>query len=76
VKKIKIISIRKASRWQNPKPKKVTQGKWFVEFDYGTMPRTIRMKIEFNKQKVVQEVYEIEFNKLLIEKFKPHYFKK
>ena len=49
------ISIRKAGRWQNPKPKKVTQGKWFVEFDYGTMLRTIRMKIEFPKQKVVQE---------------------
>ena len=57
------ISIRKAGRWQTPTPKKVTTGKWFVEFDYGTMLRTIRMRIEFPAKKVVQEVYEIELEK-------------
>ena len=57
------ISIRKAGRWQTPTPKKVTTNKWYVEFDYGTMLKTIRMKIEFPKRKVAQEVYEIELEK-------------
>lgn len=57
------ISIRKAGRWQTPVAKKTTTGKWYVEFDYGTTLRTIRMRIEFPRKKTVQEVYEIEFLK-------------
>ena len=57
------ISIRKAGKWQVPAVKKVTNGKWFIEFDYGSMLRTIRMQIDFPVGKSVQEVYEIEFLK-------------
>ena len=57
------ISIRKAGKWQVPAVKKVTTGKWFVEFDYGTTLRTIRMRIDFPAGKSVQEVYEIEYLK-------------
>ena len=57
------ISIRKAGKWQTPQVSKVTQDKWFVEFDYQTMLRTIRMRIDFPRGKNIQEVYEIEFLK-------------
>ena len=57
------ISIRKAGKWQTPEVKKVSKGKWFVEFDYGTSLKTIRMRIDFPAGKAVQEVYEIELLK-------------
>ena len=57
------ISIRKAGKWQVPAAKKVTTGKWFVEFDYGTTLKTIRMRIDFPVGKSAQEVYEIEYLK-------------
>ena len=61
-KNIKIL-IRKAGRWQTPEPKKVTQDKWFVEFEYQKLLRTIRMRIDFPRNKKPQEVYEIELLK-------------
>ena len=57
------ISIRKAGKWQIPEVKKVSKGKWYVEFDYGTPLKTIRMRIDFPVGKTIQEVYEIEFLK-------------
>ena len=57
------ISIRKAGKWQTPAVKKVTQGKWFVEIDYQNVLRTIRMRIDFPRNKEPQEVYEIELLK-------------
>ncbi len=55
------FKIWKFGKWIEPEAKRTTEGKYYLELDFGKTLRTVKVRLEFNNKKV--QIYEFELIK-------------